>query len=243
MTSALANRIRRLGNRIRRSVNTIRSVGRASTHRHGGTSSLTVSRLRLLFSPLAVLGSNGWPLNILALWVTEAPKGATRNILAAASRVKTRHLFRRTSSHMFCHTVDLCSCTLLWFPYCNACRGSVGVDKVTTGTPCSINSTRSEIPGNPLTSPKWCLASSALSGCNTKVPPTPVATSPTLLSLNKTNSVPVRAIPSTIFCMSFRIMAVSANKGFVTSQIRFSSEILDCFWWLVVCSEQWHVSF
>ena len=176
--------------------------------------------------------------------MTTAPKGAIRSpiILASGSRVKTRHLFRRTSSHKIFHNVDLCSCTLLWLPYCNACQGSMGVDEVTTGTPCSIISTRSEIPGNPLTSPKWCLTSSALSGGNTKVRPIPVATSPTLPSLSKTNSVPVRAIPSTMFCLSFRLVDVSANIDFVSSQIRFSSKIVDYFWWLVVCSKRWHVS-
>ena len=116
------------------------------------------------------------------------------------------------------------------------------MDDVTTGTPCLIISNRSEIPRNPLTSPKWCLTSSTLSGGNTKVPPIPVAISPTLPSLSKTNSVPVRAILSTMFCLSFRLKAVSANKDFLSSQIRFSSEILDCFWWLVVCSQRWHVS-
>ena len=173
-----------------------------------------------------------------------APKGATRRstILAAASRVKTRHLFRRTSSQFFSYTVDLCSCTLLWFPYYNGCRGSVGVDEVTTGTPCSIISTRSEIPGNPLTSPRWCLTSSTFSGGNTKVPLIPVATSPTQPSLSKTNFVPIRAIPSTMFCLSFRLMAVVANGDFVSYQIRFSSEILDWYWWLVVYSERRHVS-
>ena len=156
--------------------------------------------------------------------------------------MKTRHLFRRTSSHNFSFTVDICSCMLLWFPYCNACRGSVGVADVTTGTPCSIISARCEIPENPLTFPKWCLTSSTLSGGNTKVPPSPVATSPTLPSFNRTNSVPVRAILSTMLCLSFRLKAVSANKDFLSSQIRFSSEILDCFWWRIVCSERWHVS-
>ena len=131
---------------------------------------------------------------------------------------------------------------LLWFPYCNACRGSVGVDEVTTGTLCLIISTRSEIPGNPFTFPKWCLTPSALSGGNTKVSLIPVATSPTLPSLSKTNSVPVRAILSTMFCLSFRLKVVLANKDVLSSHIRFSSEILDCFWWLVVCSERWHVS-
>ena len=136
----------------------------------------------------------------------------------------------------------MCSCTLLWFPYCNAFRGSVGVADVTTGTPCLIRSTRTEIPGNPLTSPKWCLTSSILSGGNTKMPPIPVATSPILPSFSKTNSVPVRAILRTIFCLSFRLKAVSAKRDFLASQIRFSSEILDCFWWRVGCSERWHVS-
>ena len=131
---------------------------------------------------------------------------------------------------------------LLWFPYCNACRGSVGVAVVTTGIPCLIISTRSEIPGNPLTSPKWCLTLSTLSDGNTKVPPISVATSHTLPSLSKTSSVPVRAILSIMFCLSFRLKAVSANKDFLSSKIRFSSEILGCFWWLVVCSERWHVS-
>ena len=151
MTSALSNRIRRLENRIRRSVNTFKSVGKASTHRHGGNSSLTVSWFRLHFSPLVVLGSNEQSLIILTLWVTTVHNGATRSltILAAAYRVKTRHLFRRTSSHNISHTLDLRSCTLLWFPYCNACRGSVGVDDVTTGTPCLIISTRSKIPEIP----------------------------------------------------------------------------------------------
>ena len=93
-----------------------------------------------------------------------------------------------------------------------------------------------------MTSSKWCLTSSTLSGGNTKVPPIPVATSPTLPSLCKANSVPVRAILSAMFCSSFRLKAVSANKDFLSSQIRFSSEILDWFWWLVVCSERWHVS-
>ena len=69
-----------------------------------------------------------------------------------------------------------------------------------------------------------------LSGTDTKVPPIPVATSPTLPSLSKTNSVPVRAILSTMFCLSFRLKALSANKSFLSTQIRFSSEILDCFW-------------
>ena len=156
--------------------------------------------------------------------------------------MKTRYLFCRKSSHNFSHTVDLCSCMLLRFPYCNACRGSVGVADVTTGTPCLIISTRSEIPGSPLTSPKWCLTSSTLSGGNTKVPPSPVTTSPTLPSLSRTNSVRVRAILTTLFCLSFRLKAVSANIDFLSSQIQFSSEILDCFWWLVVCSERWHVS-
>ena len=35
---------------------------------------------------------------------------------------------------------------------------------------------------------------------------------------------------------------MSANKDFMSSQFRFSSEILDCFWWRVVCSKRWHVS-
>ena len=100
---------------------------------------------------------------------------------------------------------------------------------VTTGGTCLIISTRSEIPGNPLTSPKWCLTSSTLSGGNTKVPPIPVATFPTLPSLSKTNSVPVRANLSTIFFLSFGLKAVSVNEDFLSSQIRFSSEILDCF--------------
>ena len=156
--------------------------------------------------------------------------------------MKTRHLFRRTSSRNVSHTVGLCSCTLLWFPYCNACRGSVGVDDVTTDTPCLVISTRSKIPGNPLTSLKWCLMPSTLSGGNTKVPPIPVATFPTVPSLSTTNSVPVRAILSTMFYLAFRLKAMSVNKDFLSSQIRFSSEILDCFWWLVVCSERWHMS-
>ena len=45
-----------------------------------------------------------------------------------------------------------------------------------------------------------------------------------------------------MFCLSFRLMAVSGIKVFLSSQIRFSFEILDCFWWLVVCSERWYVS-
>ena len=52
---------------------------------------------------------------------------------------------------------------------------------------------------HPLTSPKWCLTLSTLSGGNTKVPPIPVATSPTLSPLSKRNSVPVRTILSTTF--------------------------------------------
>ena len=156
--------------------------------------------------------------------------------------MKTRHLFRRTSSHNFSHTVGMYSCTLLWFPYCNACRGSVGAADVTTGTPCLIISIRSEIHGNPLTFPKWCLTSSTLSGGNTKVPPSPVATSPTLPSFSRTSSAPVCAILRTMFCLSFRFKAVSANRDFLSSQIRFSSGTLDCFWWRVVYSERWHVS-
>ena len=84
--------------------------------------------------------------------------------------------------------------------------------------------------------------SSTLSGGNTKAPPISVATSPTLPSLSKTNSVPVRAILSTMFCLAFRLKAMSVNKDFLSSQIRSSSEILDCFWWLVVCSERWYMS-
>ena len=83
--------------------------------------------------------------------------------------------------------------------------------------------------------------SSTLSGGNTKAPPISVATSPTLPSLSKTNSVPVRAILSTMFCLAFRLKAMSVNKDFLSSQIRSSSEILDCFWWLVVCSEGWYM--
>ena len=131
---------------------------------------------------------------------------------------------------------------LLWIPYCNAYRGSVGVADVTTGTPCFIFSTRSEIPGDYLTSPKWCLTSSILSGGNTKVPPIPVVTPPTLPLLSKTSYVPVRPILSTMLCLFFRLKAESADKDFLSSQIRFSSEILDCFRWLVVCSERRHVS-
>ena len=93
-----------------------------------------------------------------------------------------------------------------------------------------------------MTFSKWCLMSSTLSGGNTEVPPIAVATSPTLPSLSKTNSVPVPAILTTMFCSSFRLRAVPANKDFLSSQIRFSFEILDWFWWLVVCSERWHVS-
>ena len=116
------------------------------------------------------------------------------------------------------------------------------MDEVTTGMSCSIISTSSEIPGNFLTSPKWCLRSSTLSGGNIKVPPVPVATSPTLPSLSKPNSVPVRAIPSAMSCLSFRLMAVSANKDFVSSQVRFNSEIFDCFCSLILYSERYHLS-
>ena len=104
--------------------------------------------------------------------------------------------------------------------------------------------TKSSYPRPPqsLSCSKWCLTSSTLSGGNTKVPPSSVATSPTLPSFSRTSFVPVRAILRTMFCLSFRFKAVSANRDFLSSQTRFSSETLDCFWWRVVCSERWHVS-
>ena len=74
------------------------------------------------------------------------------------------------------------------------------------------------------------------------MPPIPVEAFSTLALLSKTSSLPVRAVLSTMFCLSFRLKAVSGNKDFLSSQIRFSFEILDCFWWLVVCSERWHLS-
>ena len=67
---------------------------------------------------------------------------------------------------------------------------------------------------NPLTSSKWRLASSTLSGGNTKVPPIPVATSPTLPSLSKTSSVPVCVNLSTMFCLSFQLIKILCRPRF-----------------------------